>query len=289
MNRIVYMMSFPAHCPYLVASLWTLRQHWWDGPVIVYAWPESIDIVRQIAEDRRLMVVASPYEPAYRGRNDQFLSKIEMARVQDGYAMLYLDADTTIHGKLDVLFELVGEYGFCATQFNDWTTATPSIRRRLEWMRPYREHLRQFKLLDDLLNGHLPLPSVNGGVWAARSSSVVLRDWERVTRAMVGGVFIADEVALHLMAAEHIPRGNLCVAMQGGRFNCSPKYQSKDLPDDQVIVRHFHGDSNVRPDKSPKGCALWGPIWQECLAENVGGCREWYDPAMNKWMKLLEC
>ena len=53
-RRVVYLMSGPAHMPYLVCSLWTLRQHW-DGEIVVVAWPNSIELVEEVARDRVLI------------------------------------------------------------------------------------------------------------------------------------------------------------------------------------------------------------------------------------------
>ena len=72
-------------------------------------------------------------------------------------------------------------------------------------------------------------------------------------------------------------------------YNCSPmKYQPKNLKDEDVIIRHFHGDSNVRTNKSEKGWNLWRPIYQECLEKNVGGMAEWRGKIKNKFMSRLE-
>ncbi|GAH14631.1 unnamed protein product, partial [marine sediment metagenome] len=99
-------MSGAAHLPYLVCSLKTLREHY-DGEVIVHAWEESFPIVQEIAKDSRLQIEARLREPAHRLKNAQFMDKIQLAMDQQGEAdcLLYLDADTTIHGSLQPLFD----------------------------------------------------------------------------------------------------------------------------------------------------------------------------------------
>ena len=77
-----------------------------------------------------------------------------------------------------------------------------------------------------------------------------------------------------------------------GMYNNSPIYQSKNLRDEDVVVWHFHGDSNARPDKNKgrgqRGVDLWWPIYQHCLRENIGGIAEWRGSVENKWLDRLE-
>lgn len=283
MRRIHYLMSGQAHLPYLVASLNTLRR-WWTGPVWIYAWPESYPLVSRIAEDDRLAVTAVEREPVYRGKNDQFLDKILMVSQQPpNDVLLYLDADTTIHGRLTPLFELAEEVGFCATQFNGWTTDSRMMRGRLGSLRDYP--LIDHSLIDRVCQPGWP--SVNGGVWASRPTSPVLPLWSEWTLAasVHHGTYIADEKVLHLLMAKFYPK-ELLVAVRGV-WNCSPVYQPATVADSEVRVRHYHGDSNVRPDKSAKGHRLWWPIYQECLANNVGYINEWIGGVRNKWMDQL--
>ena len=172
-REIAYLMSGRPHLPYLLTSLYTLRNHW-EGPVVISAWEESFDMVEQIVKDGRLdgigKIRIAKREPAYRGKNDQFMDKIHMVMASDANTVLYLDADTTIHGDLTPLFESAEKFGFCATQFCEWK-CDGMARNRIEKLRPFptipQEHI------DHLLQAP-EWPSVNGGVWAARPSSTVL-------------------------------------------------------------------------------------------------------------------
>ena len=286
--RIVYLISGQAHLPYLVASLHTLRQHW-DGPVYVYAWPESCKIAKKIAKDERLSIIAVEREPEYRGKNDQFLDKIKLVQSLQGQvdAALYIDADTTIHGDLSPLFHKATEWGFCATQFCDWTVQGRAPSRRVK-------DLLGLPSIDPDLIGQLfayAYPSVNGGVWAAEPTSPVLPvwyDWTMEATLLADNKFIADEKVLHVMQVRF--PNNMTVAL-GGAFNCSPrqKFQPSTLYDDQVIVRHYHGDSNCKLNKSQRGIDLWWPHYVECWQRNVGGIWDWRKDVKNKCLDPLEC
>lgn len=283
MRRVFYLISHRPHLPYLVCSLHTLRRHW-SGPVHVHAWNESISIVEQIARDERLGIVAHHRRPAYRGKNDQFLDKIDLARsmASDGGTWLYLDADTTVHGDLSPVLEAAEKTGFAATQWNDWTTQTKTVQRRIRSLLNYdvdRNLVRQ--TLEHCW------PSVNGGVWAAKPESPVLADWHETTMRAVD-TFIADEKVLHLMCVRYNCAGKLSVVGCDGVFNSSPRFRSRRLSEDSVCVWHYHGDSCCRPLKSPEGVDLWWPIYRFCLDQNMGGMQHWRQSVNNRWLDRLE-
>lgn len=266
-------MSGPAHLPYLVCSLWTLKDHTDGIPVVVYAWPESCGYVKKIAEDERLPIskVVSR-SPEYRGKNSQFIDKILlMTELQDEVdSAVYLDADTTIHGSLLPLFKTAEKFGFAATQFNDWPTNTGMVKDRIKRLRAFPEI--DPKWIDVVLNE--AWPSVNGGVFACCPESPVLPlwlEWSYLARS----IFISDETALHVILPRFTPEKKIAV-MAGGAFNCSHKFRPSELAKEDVIVYHYHGHSGPRPGKGA-GIAhrFWWPIYQECLDKNVGGMSDW--------------
>jgi len=211
------------------------------------------------------------------------MDKIQMVSESKADVVLYLDADTTIHGNLTPLFEHAERTGFCATQFCNWTMqgiAGGRVKKLLEFPEIPKH------LIDRLFESP-GWPSVNGGIWAAKPSSPVLPQWYAWTDICKQDVFIADEVVLHVCSGAFCPNDEMAI-LCGGAFNCSPKYQPETLPDDLVRVWHYHGDSNTRVEKCPKGYARWWPIWQTCLDNNVGGCAEWQSSVVgNKWMRKL--
>jgi len=275
---VFYLMSHDAHLPYLICSLHTLRQHW-SGPIHVHAWKESHSLVRRIAQDTNLNITAELREPSYRGKNDQFIDKIKLAmEYVNKDAVIYLDADTTVHGCLSPLIGKIRDHSFVATQFCDWWSCHGQPKNRVS-------RLRQFREIDShaiALSIQYAYPSPNGGVWAAQPSSPVLPVWLRWTEA-ARSVFIADEAVLHLL--QTVFPEDVLTTMMGGSFNCSPKYHPSDLKDDDVVIRHYHGDCNVRRDKSQKGWDIWTPIFYECIERNVGGMAEWIGQINNKYMK----
>jgi len=283
MNRCVYLMSGPAHLPYLVPSLYTLRTHF-DGEIDVFAWEESFEKAKRICADHRIEANCRKRKPKYRGKNDQFLDKIDLVQEFDpGDINLYIDADTTIHGKLAPMFDAAAIHGFAATQFNTWRVDSKLMRGRISRLGDFPgidQNLLQRALVEEW-------PSVNGGVWAARSNSPVLPLWYQWSFE-AKSIFIADEVVLHLLQIKFQPTGEMEV-MEGGRWNCSPrpKLQPADLRDEDIIIRHYHGDSNVRLQKCTRGYELWHPIFKRCAELNIGGVRDWYRDVGNKWFPHL--
>lgn len=286
MRHIVYLTSGAAHLPYLVCSLYTLRQHW-QGPVHVFSWSESRDIARQIALDNRLQIEFHDRQPAYRGKCDQFMDKQKVVEEWPDHrdVLLYLDADTTVHGDVSPLLAAAEDAGFAATQWNDWMSGRGIARKRildLLGVSDIPEGLIREIISEDW-------PSVNGGVWAAKPDSGVLPvwyDWTMKARHL----FIADEKVLHVLQKEFASTGEMTTVL-GGRYNCSPIYQPPDMPDGAVVVRHYHGDACVRPSKGARnrGPELWWPVWRECLEQNIGGVRQWWREAGNKYLdKMME-
>jgi hypothetical protein len=280
-----YLTSYTPHLPYLTVSLFTLRQHY-SGPVTVYAWPESYDLVCKIADDRRLNIEVAHHDPKYRGKNDQFLDKI-LVMNETPYAdvALYLDADTMINGSLDYLFQSANISGFTATQFNDWKMDSNVIRGRINSLLPFMPSSHLPYVLHCVESSIQTLPSVNGGVFACKPSNEILAEWYDLAWA-ARSCFIADEAVLHTLVPKHWPVKKMDLAMHGV-YNCSPKFQPAKLPDSDVRIWHFHGDSNVRPQKSQRGVDLWWPVYTECLTREIGNMPSWINQINNKWIRLL--
>ncbi len=295
MRSVNYLMSGPAHLPYLAVSLHTLRR-WYAGKVVVHAYPESITAVRCLCSDARLNAEAKPWVPTYTGKNGQFFNKIQLMQTLDpAEVAMYLDADTIVVGSLENLFEWCehGRREFVATQFCGWLATQPIIERRLHRLLEKSNNLplEMSVAIRASLKDEIPaLPSVNGGVFVCRPNSLILRQWQDWTD-LVLDTFIADETVLHAVAADYFKIREygiyqFSVAI-GGMWNCSPKYQPRTLADNQVRIWHGHGDCFTREDKSPKGTALWWPEYQECLDKNIGNIMEWLPNVENKYLDDL--
>jgi hypothetical protein len=283
--------------PYLLTSLYTLRQYW-RGQVAVFAWDESYEIVKLIARDERLRIVPCRREPQWRGKNSQFVDKILLMQEQiDAHSALYLDADTLIAGSLHPLFDLAEMKGFVGTQFCNWRTDGGIISGRIR-------RLREFPQIDQNLIELVlanPYPSPNGGIFACVPHSPVLSQWHDWTMIACEkppiaherwkkGVFIADETVLQIMPVkmpEHIS------VAEGGAYNCSPKpkYRPGNLPDEHVRVWHGHGNCFSRPeDKSPEGYQMWRQVWDHCVEQDLGCVKQWAHEcqAQHKFFKRME-
>lgn len=278
--QVFYVMSGTPHVPYFLVSIDSLRKAMPDIDVLVYAWPESYDVISRISEDPRLRFKVIKWEPAYRGKNCQFICKMRCGQHPSANVKLYLDGDTMVMGDLTPLLLLAESNGFCATQFNDWTTQG-TVKKRVARLLD-REGIPQDKVKALI---EQPYPSVNGGVFACRPESPVVEEWHRRTN-LVRDLFIADEIVLHTFVADpdEFP---ISIARTGLTcWNCSPKYAPSYVTN--INVWHFHGDSNVRPQKSQRGYDLWWPEWQRCFKDNIGFVQEWKDSIRNKWMIQLE-
>lgn len=277
-RTICYLLSYPAHCPYLATSLLTLRRCW-SGRVKVFAWQESIDIVRQLCEDRRIEAEAVLAVPSYRGKNDQFLHKTVLMREQTTGPNLYLDADTLVNGSLVELFSNAQYFGFAATQFCDWTTEGNLIRGRIARLKEFPKIDKN--LVDEVISN--PYPSVNGGVFACMPNSSVLSIWHEWSYE-ARSIFICDECVLHLMVPMFEPTERLTVLP--GIFNSSPKYVPQ-TETGRVRIWHGHGDCWVRPNKSREGWSMWSAAMQEARRLNIGGIESWFRSVDNKYLNEL--
>lgn len=270
-------MSGPAHLHYLVVSLYTLRKHY-DGPIEVWSYVDSWKFVQKIAQDSRLNIIPQLWHTDYRGKNSQFLNKILMCSKETADVRIYLDADTTIHGPLQDLFlECIGSETVF-TQFNNWKTNGSVIRARVRRLLDYPD------INPDKVNRVLkePFPSPNGGIFCCRPTSLVLQQWYKWSW-LAKDVFICDESVLQVLQLCYEDR--YLKVLKGGKYNCSHKY-GESIKD--PVVYHYHGNSCSRPDKSPLACAMWWPLYEHCLNENIGNILSWRKQAVNKHMDRLK-
>lgn len=281
--KVVYLMSGAAHMPYLLCSLYSLQKHW-KYKVEIHCYPESLAIGHQIHnhpfEFSEFELHA--FDPIYKGKQNQFLNKIHLLKNIDE-PTLYLDADTTIHGKIDTFFNLLKTTDFVCTQFNNWESSGGVIRKRIGRLREV--HPTIGNLIDEFYDQAQSYPSVNGGVEACNPGSNAVKTWYNYSDA-TKKVFIYDECCLHLLQHIYRDKPTELVTLLGGKWNCSPKrkFVPNYLSDEDIVIRHYHGDSNVRPNKSTNGIRLWYPIFKECLDLNIANVNDWWHKVNNKYV-----
>ena len=283
-DLVIYLISGPAHIPYLTVSIWSLRKSGYTGPVTVFAWPESVGFMRDLERDDRLNIWVSEREPQYRkqdglGGNSQGLDRIALAQSLDCDVSLYIDADSSIHGDIRPIFDVADNYGYCATQWCDWVTNHGHTYSRVRELLGVGGIPKE--LVDEVITHRWP--SLNCGVFASKPSSPLLPQWHEWCK-MCGSMFISDEKTQHLLMSAF---PNQIGVWMGGAFNCSPKFQPAGLVDKDVVIYHYHGDSNVRPQKSPRGWEIWHPMWTEVLIQNIGGIAQHWHLMGNKWLPKL--
>lgn len=263
-NRgVVYLLTGAAHADRLIVSLWSLRKHY-KGPVTVYTTqPESHEIGRLCAADRRLDIehrtaVQSPIR-----KNSSFITKIEILPHVPYETSLYLDCDTLVAGDPAEMFELSAEQPVGLTRFSQWLTSGRIMRRRLEVWRKLRMPRRKRAYVDALVTeGLKSYPAINGGVVSVRRGADILPAWHELS--LLGRrSFICDEIAMQLLLPQYPHKLLDC------RFNCSPIH-ARDTKD--VRIWHFHGEKHLR---RPEGRALWLPVYKECLRHRVARVDEW--------------
>lgn len=281
MRRVIFLMTGPGHLPNLVVALHTLRRYY-DGPVDVFSWEESMSVVKQIRRDSRIGIDIIPWTPLYHGHSDTYVDKTRLIQsMPTGDEVLFLDADISIHGKLDPLFDCISTHGCVTTQFNDWISTGSTISGRLRSLLQFPEIDKT--LIDTLLSR--AWPSVNTGIFGGAPDSPVFPLWHEWTYA-VRQTFIPDEKTMHVLTAKFGPTKEIAVA-GGGRWNCSPKFQPANLADEDVRIWHFHGDSNLRPSKSQRGFDMWSGLYQQVMSLNLGGIRDWVHGIKNKHLQQL--
>lgn len=266
---VCYFASWPVHLANAVVSIASLRRYY-AGPVVLKYWPESRSIVEEIARDRRLDVVAELFEPEDRGSNANFIEKTRLLHRNNGriHTTVFLDSDTLIFDSIDQLFrDCDGCCGFACTQFGDWWTSRPIIKSRIA-------SLHDIAGIDQELVDRLLIevwPSLNNGIFSAKSDSPVLSVWKEWTK-LARNCFIPDEIVLHLLLLKFQCTGNFFVS--SGQYNTSPKHHEHMQKHAKIL--HFHGGSNLRLAKCKPGVDLWFPYFQDVMNKNLGGIRQWY-------------
>lgn len=283
MNSVaMFLTTGASHSANLAVALHTLRRHW-DGEIWVYAFEDSYKWSKQIASDPRINAEAWMwFDPIFRGKNEQEISKIDIIQTDPALncfdSVIYLDADLIFAGDISPLAKATEDKGFVATQFCNWNMDGGIARNRVSKLIGINGIDQE--CVQKALQPHLP--SYNTGVFASVPGHPMLETWGHWSY-LARHIYISGETAIHAAAQKHD-----ITTWYGGRYNCSTmKYQPKELADKDVVIWHGHGDSFNRPDKSPKGTAMWLAELQLCLDQNIGGIQDWINDVPNKHLKRL--
>ena len=242
----------------LAVSIYTLRQYH-DEPIqIVCGDTEAFEAVQKITEiDGSLGEIHSLCweAPKEGGKGRQHANKATAVGFSPFDKTIFLDADTTVHDRLDELWPVEDEVHL--TRFSDWVTTGGMMKGRLrQWngIFPDRVTLMQ----------NTSYPAINTGVFSfSKSSTKYLEDWKSATES--NPIFMSDELAAQLIFLDH-PH-----VIHNDRWNYSPRYS---IPNKEVIrVIHYHGFQHARPAKSV-GYKTWMPLYRECWNNAICGIRE---------------
>lgn len=275
----MYLITGPSHLANVVVSIRSLRR-FWSGDVLLFAWPESYDIAVKIAHDPGIRAIVLPCQQEYRRKNAQEIHKLRLIQELLGYDMvIYLDADTIIAKPIDPIGEAAeaAPDGLSATQFCGWKMHQNTPKARVSRMLGI-DGIDQDMVRKSL---HPDMVSYNSGIFAARPDSPALPDWVHWTE-LAKGIYISGECALHPIAQKY-----RITTLYNGVYNNSPNHQSRTLPDGDVAIWHFHGDCNTRPDKSPRGVAIWTPEFFDCFDKNVAQMRDWVRSIGNDYLNQI--
>lgn len=276
---LIYLLTGPAHAARMVVSLWNLRKHNPDLPVTIYTTHyKSYAVALDCMSDDRMgdVSIRQTTELAIK-KNRQFISKVHLMPSTPYDVCAYLDADTLPMADISPMLDGAEEHGFCATQFCNWLTTGKRIQKRLDRLAGcVRKHNANHgtdvgyseAVLEDMLaacsDEKNPLPSVNGGVFAARRDSPLLRDWYNLS--MAGRrAFICDEAALHLVLTRHKH-----AVLKGGQWNCSGHLGGEI--EGPIKIWHFHGEKHINRDSSKE---IWLPAFEEVWEANIADIQSW--------------
>jgi hypothetical protein len=253
----------------LAVSLYSLRQHH-DEPVqILCGDDDAFKAVMSILNDERLENVDwCRWEAPLGGKGRQHSNKATGVEFSPFDKTIFLDADTTVHSRLDDLWPKRSEVHL--TRFSTWDTTGGMMRGRLQQWADI--HPQRVKLMQNTA-----YPAINTGVFAfSKESTEYLTDWRETTER--NPIFMADELAAQLIYIDHNH------VVHSDRWNYSPKYS---IPNEQPIrAIHYHGMQHARPEKS-EGYKIWTLLYQECYKYNHCGVRSLtHDKHLSEWLSM---
>jgi len=253
-DGVVYMIQGNKHAVVLAVSVWTLRKHW-DGPVtLICADDNGFEVAGRIVDDQRSGCDIRLVRDAASGRNSGYLNKTRLVEWSPYDRTVFLDADTTVHGKIDGLFPHADE--MVLTTFSNWTTKGHKLSERIKkWSEV--EGCQS----DVGVALKVNWPMINTGVMGFTPQTLAMADWHEYTSRYRS--FICDEIAMQLMFRKYPAR------LLPQTYNCSPLY---GLGYGSAVVRHYHGKKHLKNDRAKNS---WLPEYHDAVAANFGCLKEW--------------
>lgn len=251
----------------LAVSLRTLRDHY-DGPVTILD-GNGQEELKAIASDSEADI--KPVQIRQLRRHTAYSAKPAAVRQSPYDTTVFMDADTTVHGAIDELFNLAPQTCVVLTQMSDWMTDKPMIAERIYKFWGLRGDVNH--LIEKIRVA--PMPAINTGVLAVHGTTAV-ESWETVTQVRFGE-FIADEIGMQIAFAGMV--GGLVLTDE---WNYSPIYgKSKD-----PRIVHYHGKKHTRPE----ALSFWHEPFLDTWHSNFGNIQALahWDPALKDPNKLKE-
>lgn len=266
-----YQLVGVKHAAMLAVSLYTLRQYHSEPVQIVCGDMAAFEAVMSIIVDDKGLGNVEWFcweAPKEGGKGRQHANKATAVAFSPFDKTIFLDADTTVHARLDDLWPKSNEIHL--TRFSEWQTTGGIMRGRLEQWRGVmadRVHLMQTK----------SFPAINTGVFSfSKDCQEYLEDWKNTTEE--NPIFMADELAAQLIYIDH-PH-----VVHNDRWNYSPRYSTPGK--EQIRVVHYHGMQHARPEKSD-GYKIWTMLYRECHQQNRAGIRNLniVDKHLRSWLE----
>lgn len=277
-DGVTYMLTGDKHACLLVVSLMTLRRHY-SGPVcLICGDRESLCYADRISASERLvgnkLEIVTWKAPVGGGKGLQHGNKANVFDLSPFDRTVFLDADTTVHGKINELLPQANTEEIRLTQFADWVSNGTRIKKRLE---QYRELLPS----EVAVMNAAAYPALNTGTFGfTKRSKRYFAELKRVCKALP--VFMCDELAAQLIFV------NFPHVVLDDRWNWSPVYSKRAALDARIV--HYHGAGHCRLNKGC-GASIWTLEFLEAWAQDLAGIREWApagDRHLRKWMESVK-
>jgi len=268
MNQgVLYLMHGTSPAARLVVSAWSLRK-WYVGRIAVVSTDAAAEeVCHRIAADPGLGVEHFPVRLERTAKRNWGTLIKSMANQLSPFARtVFLDCDTLVKGDIAALFDLPSDEHVAVTQFSNWSTTQPVVRRRIRsWL----------DICPELVSPALQFGiAINTGVFAFSSHTTVFERWFSLACAGADK-FIPDEIALQLLVP-HYP-----TAVFDHKYNCSAKFGSPK--DERTVIVHFHGKKHVG-----RYGALWTEAFEDVVSRNVARIRDWAPAGDHRLQSYLE-